>query len=353
MMWANRKVFGNLLQPALAAMFLIAVPLSPSVASDQQPPITKEKIFEAWRSRQEKIKTIRCDWSEIQTFSRTTLEKRYGKESVGRDPSVSKFETKFAATRSMLLGEHGEMRHEWHGQFWSALNQKIMPISIQSVFNGRDTEVRFHTKSLDYPMMQINSAKYSSECRTINVSPIFVSVRSLDSLSTGHDWQKAKLEPGGTIDGRSVVRLSYSDSPDFRATLYVDPKRDCVPVRFSLETKGVVDHMTDIEFIEAPVIGWRPSKWKFKSSAKDTLLPTSIEGTVSAFEINQPVDVKSFQIDAPPGAWVNNSVSKAESYILLKQGGRHVVTDAVSESFKSAKDLSAYHSKVMREQSAN
>jgi len=123
--------------------------------------------------------------------------------------------------------------------------------------------------------------------------------------------------------GHACVELSTPRrNPSWRALLYVDPSRECIPLQWIEEYKGVVRTDLSIEYVSDEGVGWRVSAWHQKRFDGSGTLDSSSTCEITRCAINERVADDVFTIEFPTGAHVAEHDGDTAKYYIALGGGK-------------------------------
>jgi hypothetical protein len=84
----------------------------------------------------------------------------------------------------------------------------------------------------------------------------------------------------------------------------------------------------DVDYVQDPQYGWVPTSWKYvlmdPTKAYDQIA-RSFHSTVTAWEVNIPIDPSEFELAFPVGTRVSEPNSPTPEYIVTKDGKKRII----------------------------
>lgn len=144
--------------------------------------------------------------------------------------------------------------------------------------------------------------------------------RALDSDAGVFDAARLSLtKDKGVVENRPCLILSHGES-----MIWVDPARDYVPTRYRVIDQGVVLQSYDIKYTKDAEHGWVPTSWIVTKLDRNGEVEDSVTATVAEYRIGLPISEDVYDLQLPPGTWVNDYL-KDETYILREGGVRRPI----------------------------
>ncbi len=175
---------------------------------------------------------------------------------------------------------------------------------------------RFIPRTSRVPFPTLYVGRKPAETSDARLLPLVIVLRPF--ARSFYAFERQSLSIAGveaTDDRQSVIVVDY---PGGR--VWVDNRRDCVPIRYTLGKPPAVRMDTSIRYEQDVAHGWIPESWNTVYIADNGTIQHSIALTVTKRAINQALPTEVFDIEVPVGAWVSDSSTK-ESYIV-REGGR-------------------------------
>lgn len=280
-------------------------------------------VVKAWTERQERARSFdvvaagtefRCET----TFSAAELASR-GVPSV--DPLVLP-ETSFDI-RLRLAANEGRYRLEYEGRS-DAPKPDGYPAKRQlEVYDGAVHSSLFFTGQQPFPNAHIRKEPTPVPARFVHVKPVMIVLRPFDPQAGVFDARELRVvSQHAVIDNRPCVELSHGES-----TIWVDPARGFVPVRYHEMQRGVLIRSIEVEYHSDPRAGWLPASWKNTQLDPDGKVVVSMSCQVTEVRVGALLPADTFRAELPAGTWVRDYVRNA-TYIVRPDGTNRPVLPA-------------------------
>ena len=112
------------------------------------------------------------------------------------------------------------------------------------------------------------------------------------------------------IPSKNIERICY---------IWVDPKRDYLPVRYSEERSGIEHCVINIMYTRDDKEGWVPESWNSTMKDVDGRIELSDSASIRKFAINQPIPESEFNPILPAGTIISNNITE-ENFLVLPDG---------------------------------
>jgi hypothetical protein len=293
-------------------------------------PITLDSIKQAWRDREEKYQTVMfvC---EGQLF--------FGKEDPKRFPLLANKrllipkDHSFAAKCFFAL-DGDKMTYKQWGMLFNAETQKWDPAYEIYAFDGEVSKSLrpADENNLHFPQGMVYRGKYNEAAvNTAYCRPILFNFRPLHPVFGTHLDHYRISGKSGLIDGRKCVLLEWQQANYRVSTLWLDPGRGFLFMRYSSRYKGNTDHKLDVHYSELRKGEWLPIGWDIRWYRPDGTLHESFSGKVTQWSTGERMDPSEFRLDFPRGTWVtdrrnDSELGKYTEYIILPNGQHRVIT---------------------------
>jgi hypothetical protein len=122
---------------------------------------------------------------------------------------------------------------------------------------------------------------------------------------------------------KTPCKIVYSEKRGVRYSIWTDPARDFVPLRFEIGSPvtGEMTTRTDISYRRVPSQGWTPAGWRTVQPATGDLR-RSVVARVIESAINIEIPRTQFRIEFPPGTVVIDMSNKGERYLVGADGSK-------------------------------
>jgi hypothetical protein len=297
-----------------------------AVAADDEH--TLSQVLNAWRNRQQRVRSFRFQWTEEHFQAKGSLKlppdpQYQGVEFPPRDTAY-RVESGCEMDRDM-------MRYSFSGE------------SLQ-VYNAGALEHREYVSSSDgtvskafwpmpnklraYPKGVIFEEKLCCDASTLDVKPLLWIYRALDSRFAFSEEDLRLLSLQEVVDGRACTIVGYAKG-EGKYAVWTDPAREFAPVRFTITSAitGEVTTQLDITYQQDPSHVWTPTGWRITQS-EGGHLQRSIVARVTEHAINKDIPKSRFWIVFPPGTVVIDMLNKGERYLVGGDGSKLIPPDA-------------------------
>ena len=200
-------------------------------------------------------------------------------------------------------------------------------------FDGLENRLIGRSENRPFAMGLLDSRGEPAEMLTIPgvLVPLWLAYSPSEVLC--RVWYRAgKMEvhePRAVYDGRGCVVLTLPRStPDWVGHLYVDAKRDYVPIRFVRQYRHKVLSEHSIRYVSDKQVGWVPSQWVSKQYDSSGLLQVRTSVEITNYSINQPLAGDVFAVEFPRGTHVAHLDGQQKKYFIALGGGKRRETAA-------------------------
>ena len=169
----------------------------------------------------------------------------------------------------------------------------------------------------------IHAPQAYDDIRNIHLLAVTLCLRPLDPSFHGgvqlSDFDVVSRNE--TIDNRPCVLLrqrSGASEGGIVHLLYVDPAREYVVLRWAEQVNGQLSAQIDITYASDRTIGWVPSAWSLVLMSSGVITERATD-SVNEYALNEPLSDKLFAINFPAGTYVDDR--PAGTKYLLKHGG--------------------------------
>ncbi len=328
---------------------------------------TLEKVFAAWKARQERIKSFYFAWE-----LRAVLPKGYqfpltpGLFCVHRGDYVDdRREIKWVGVA--LDADKGAQLNvpqwEWSGEGLDRLRSDFSNLEYTREAGWKETEryritragslnslLKVPTSSAEPPSIAI-WRKVAVKLPSSNISrndlwddlatdqvPLRLAVRPLSTLS---DWSPAntRILCEDALNGNSHCIQLQMDKVDHSERCWVDPKRDYSVVRWERRDTDIPPLDVAIVPQHGPDGEWLPAQWSWRLPGASGGEPASFAVTVTRRTVNQKLPDKTFDADYPSGTRVYDArvdlpiVASDDSAALLPPDEARATLKAVADAW--------------------
>jgi hypothetical protein len=295
------------------------------VAADEAIPLSQ--VLNAWRKREQRVKSFRFQWSEDHFQAKGSLELPPAPQY--KDVVFPPKDTTYRVKSSCEMGENA-MRYSFSGESLQLYNDGALEHREYVSASDGDVSKAFWpipNKLRNYPKGVIFDEKICSDASTLDVKPLLWMYRALDPRFAFSENQLQLLPRTGVIDGRACAIVGFVNGQT-KYSIWTDPARDFVPLRFTISSSVTGETMTqaDITYRQDPSHGWTPTGWQIVQRANGDMR-RSIIARVTDSAINIAIPRSRFQIDFPPGTVVIDMRNNSERYVVGADGSKQIPRD--------------------------
>jgi hypothetical protein len=302
-------------------------------------PITLDQIRDAWRQRQDRIRTLSYTWSVehyipaggltadeadkeyLRELMATSSGKPFVKSSLAEIPPVP-YE---ATTASRLLVDGSKVLVEVVRPLWSKSRGEVIQLPRRSsVVDGKVT--RLYAKgstATDYPDAMITKGDSNSDIKDPEIYAIALTLFGNDKSKSPLPIEHSTIFPDGQRPGQSIVELRSSRAAGRTYQLRVDATHGYLPIRFATISGSRLETEVSITYQGSDESCWVPKSWVVKRFNVDGSLMQSAVCTATEIRLNEPIEASRFLIDLPSGTVFSRSDKSdgSEEYGLVRSDG--------------------------------
>ncbi len=319
-----------------AAILVLSVASFGNLAAQEEKD-TVNKVIQAWRNRQERVRSGHFVMEESRTFAEGTLtakansfRSRLLEPGVQAEARNGPFRDTTVEVQSILSFEGDRMRYTIKGPQWAPEREEFLESTYLSVFDGSLGKT-FYSDSADeklFPLGFIDvKTDRNPDAKTCYLYALFMNYRPFHPTMGQFSSQGWTTAGKGVVDGKDCLIVENVGS-SWTKSCWVDPARDYIILRYTNRTtRGGKDvSKLDISYINDKKNGWIPSRWKAVLLFPERgTLDESSTTTVSSYTINPSFEPSEFQIDFPVGTFVRH-YQEPDQYLVDKNGGKRIVT---------------------------
>ena len=311
--WAHVTLF--------AAIIVIPSPARCQQEVDPNSPLAP--IFEHWRRTQERVRTIRVQWSETKTVTARMLsvvsdKAAKGKPVLARPPSpppTNDVTTKFTCE---FLMDDDCLRFDLLGSDWQPESRKIEK-RARTVLRCGELSLVYH----DDPDDKKYGSKYNNsafrDARSYHLLVFLMNYRPFDpELGPFSDPSAWDLRPEAGVIGGERCSILESALGDTERRAWVSNVSQLIR-RFEVLFRGKPSLTVNCEYggdSNQPT----PSRWEVMvRNAVSGELTQSFVATANSSSINKPVEPAVFRFEFPAGTVVNDFGTN-QQYQVLERG---------------------------------
>src|SRR6185295_2707748 len=236
--------------------------------------ITTDDVFRAWSERQEKVHSLRFSIRhESQLPSSAGSKPAADEESSSDSPSAVLVEVQ-------ILGNRFDFRQNPVADGPPGL----LP-QLRSSFDGIQSQQYNAARAIGgAPSLAVRKGGPAFDVDRMVVRPILLVYRPLSPLGRIHKEEYALVAEPQIIENVSCVGLEETAKKMRKQTIWVDPVRDYVPVRYESKVEGREIVTLDIHYRDQ--LPWAPDKWNYRFHGNDASTSPQGHDVVTNFEIN-------------------------------------------------------------------
>lgn len=290
-----------------------------------------DEIRGAWRSRQNRVRSARFQWTQKVTFAKGSeswlLDGQIEKKSTKETTEIPPTDITFEVPRSLSLSFSGrKVRYAHEGKSWSLKENGFVEDPYLSTFDGRQAKILHLPGGISsYPQGSIRPQQEMQhpDIKSVNLQPILLTYRALEPGMSGYPIDKIRFKGQRALhDGADCLLLDVEKrSSRSTQTLWVDPKRDYLVVRIVHMLDGAIKQRTDIQFGSNKKHGWIPQSWTIVIQNVKGKLTQSSENQVTSWEINPGIPSSEFDIEYPARSVVVDMSQRPEKRFVVKHDG--------------------------------
>ena len=292
------------------------------------PDITIKDVLDAWKKRQDRVRTCRFEWETEITYPKGSLLGS-GKMISGQKASPLPVEDTKVKRLVTLTLDGNQMRYTSDGPQWYSDKERFVDLSYVSVCDGA------HSKSY-YGYRDVQTLGFVNKESNKNIDasngenmPILMTYRALDPLIGIPDINKMVVSKNRSVfqDRECLVLEAPMNVPFFIKSYWVDPGRDYSIVRQVLSTKtGAIVTQATISYQFDGDFGWVPVAWDdVLLNERNSKLRQQTKGHVNKYEFNVPIDQQAFKYDFPSETVVLDHEEGKKQYVMEKDGSKRYI----------------------------
>jgi hypothetical protein len=327
-----------LFSPTWLLVVCIVSGVMPSVVNGE-PPITVETVKQAWKIRQERVRTLRFRWIDRETTGKGSISRLYAMagfkahdyEEIGLRPgAVVPPEDSTSEISCYGCMDKEKMRVERDNREWAPRENSFVTLPIVSTFDG-DRGTCLWTKGgigIPHPQAHISPGS-RGHTQGGALATLILAYRPFSKQVCSIETEALKLTGRKVvIEGRTCHELEYESRGNLKSIITVDPAMDYSIVSVRTIIEGNLRGRRNIQYRRDAKGEWVPIRWDVSSFSYDGKLDLSIHATVTLAEINPEVGPKEFVVEFPPGTRVSDeSNPQVWNEYILKEDGRKRAID--------------------------
>lgn len=280
------------------------------------PRVSMDDVQQAWRSRQERVRTARFDWKETCFISAGS---RKPKRSAAKIVLLPAKDIEFE--RTVKVSFSGDMmRYSREGAVWEDSLGELINRTYISTFDG-ETSRRFYSDDDTVPRRFVpvgfdNAVARNLESNYYMMAPVLLSFRGCIPDMGGREFEAFHVSPKtAQADGSQCLILAREDDKiHLSEEFWVDARRDFVIVLIERTLPGKVTSL-QVTYQDDKTHGWVPSTWKWIATAPQSgRIFEQAVATVTQYEINTEIPRAEFGLTFPAGTIVRDR-RRNEDYV--------------------------------------
>jgi hypothetical protein len=225
----------------------------------------------------------------------------------------------FTTKLRFATDQRGRIRVEEEKQEWSPHQSSFVPKISIDIFDGIGRKLYFPKNIAGYPAAYLSAESADHVGRESRSTALRLAYRPFNREYGVSNLTKVRLKKMDTPKGNdNLIVLEHRNT-----TVWVDSKKDFLPVRYTESQRDTVHRVLDLEYQSDEVHGWVVKSWNSTWTEPEGYL-SSVSAKVLEYSINSKIDDSEFEPEFPPGTWVQN-LSTDETYILRSNGQRRPV----------------------------
>lgn len=282
--------------------------------------VAREDILDAWRIRQDRIRSYRVEWTQTRTDQAGSLP------AWDAPPPFPPRDATYTNRYALLIdGKRWMVRTD--GRTWFTGDSQLHPLQRKTAFDGVVQRNFSGAIRPDFfPQLTIADTESNTELTLLDRAPVQWFYRPLSPGMGGLDPEELELlNQTATLEGRSLVVLQRTTRGGIVWEYWVDPDQDFVIRRATSKDRRGFDRRLNISYERNAQHGWVPIAWDFRRTHGDRV-ETRMRCTVTRWQINPDLPDEEFRIDVPEGTVVRDrrgekKSSDEESGAALKDYG--------------------------------
>jgi hypothetical protein len=288
-----------------------------SARADDKPDV--QTILDAWKAREKKTESFDFRWwakhfesSSYHLSQAANIGRPYNSTQAATIP-----DTTFVAEDRFLMDGRGRIRFDDKSKEWAADKADLVPRSSIDLFDGKIRQIQHYDLESGDSTLILRENKIHSGAYGAVMHPLATVYRPISIGIAGFEAKNLTLaNENATVDNKLVLVVDYGNGK-----VWIDPNKDYLPVRYTIEDKGVTYWRTEITYTRDDDHGWLPQSWTVEALDKSGKIQISEIARVVQFSINKPIADFEFELKLSGGALVYDLINKSE-YILRPDGTR-------------------------------
>ncbi|MBM4072049.1 MAG: hypothetical protein FJ271_24450 [Planctomycetes bacterium] len=299
----------------LCAIAVTVLALATPIPCHSQEETSLDKIFEVWKKRQKRVRSLHFSWVQTCTYGKGSLPSKDALGIPGVNPEKPKLTPEVDTTiesKEQLWIKESLMRYTVDGPKWDMRMEKFLPRRYTSVYDGKHCRMFFgdqpnHERAVR-PSGHLSRSESNQDVVDYHIWPILLTYRATDPTMgrfAAGQWQLR--DDKGMVNGRACALLAKTKGHRTE-TCWVDVARDYSIVRYEIATSDNPTFLRlQIDSRDEGARGWVPFRWRIdRLLAATKTLDETASAEVIQFELNEPMDSSLFEFEFPPGTQVTD-----------------------------------------------
>lgn len=288
----------------------------------------QEKVVAAWHARERACTSFKIKWKETQIFVEGSLTNKKTRKGVILPPKTTESDAYF------MLCMDGEKMKESADALEITEKMDMKRQQETSVFNGEVNKSFRPAQIHDYPQGYVGGEKYLMGLDVYNLRPVLVVNRPFRFQKWGYFKETELLSNYANVGSANIeehkclLLRDTSGTHSIYDELWLDAKRDFIPLREIIFSRGKAVLQIDWEGYKKEEAIWVPVSWKVQELKNDGVNKT-ILGRALEYTVNQPIPLEEFEIEFPPRTWVIDRRFRDEhgnpSHYIVKPSGKRMI----------------------------
>lgn len=302
----------------------------------QQPPPQLAQIIEAWKQREEQVRTAKFVWKETRTQAKGYVSDTLGRLAKKPGQTIPPEDTTFTVPAELLL-QDSNFRFTFGDSQWSTGEDvklvKQDTVAVQSQKNNL-TVMPDRTNFGTWPIATIYGQPVNPYRAEVTLRPFWTTFRGITSALYAVELTEYTVQPQMVrLNGVECLALLRQASPNRTERLWVAPSRGYALIR-QAEFEGTqIRFQLTVNYRTENGV-WCPDRWEIINLDTAGKLKYTVKGEMSSVELNPTVTPADFEVALPPGCAVNDIKSKQQYIILPTEVKRHLANEDAGKSYE-------------------
>jgi hypothetical protein len=316
-----QRVPGLPFRRVLAGVVAIAL-LAGNLSLAQQPPQLTH-IIEAWKQREEQVRTAKLVWNEARTQAKGYVSTTIGRRAQKPGQTIPPEDTTFNVPSELILQE-ANFRYTFEDSQWSTgeevklIKQDTVAVQTQkSNLTVMPTRTNFGT----WPIATLYGRPVNPHRDDVTLRPFWLAFRGISSALYAVELTEYAVQPRPVrLNGVECLELHRQLTDNRTERLWVAPSRGFAPLRQTQFDGNQIRFQMTIDYRNESGL-WCPGRWEIISLDATGKRQFSVKGELKSAVINPTVTPADLEVTLPPGCAVHDLESK-QDYIILPTGDK-------------------------------